>query len=104
MIILRVLDDLTPSCPMYDQVRHHLTVSQDLEGYLIVVEEDDLCRDLALPELASPWTDIPWEGVTRYAGYYHGVVLTNNEFGIEIIIPTSLHIPEAIRQSLDYHL
>ena len=59
-------------------------------GYLILVEEGDTEKPLALPELKCPWADILWEGVSRLDGFYSAVYLTNNEFALEFLIPGRL--------------
>lgn len=77
-----------------------------LEGYVVVVEEVDLKRPLALPELQGEWVDIisRCEGVVRGDGLFHCVYLTNNSFGIELLIPDAAWLPTKLRLRLMEHL
>lgn len=72
-----------------------------LEGYTILVEEEDLKRPLDLPELKCAWIDILWEGVTKKAGHYHAVYLTNNEFTLEFLFPDEDWLDSELRESLE---
>ena len=72
-----------------------------LEGYIILVEEDDLKTPLDLPELKCAWTDILWEGVTKRGGHYHAVYLTNNEFALEFLIPDAEWLDDDLREALE---
>jgi len=69
------------------------------EGYLVLIEPDDCNRDLRLPELRYGLDRMPWEGSSRYPGYFHAMHLTNNEFGISFLIPDS--VDGSLRESLE---
>ena len=77
-----------------------------LEGYVVLVEEDDIKNPLDLPELKGPWVDIinGCEGVVRKDGLFQCVYLTNNEFAIEFLIPNEAWLPEDIRNRINDHL
>ena len=74
-----------------------------LEGYVVLVEEDDLKKPLDLPELKGDWVDIinRCEGVVRKDGLFHLVYLTNNEFGIEFLIPDADWLDHELRTSIE---
>jgi hypothetical protein len=78
----------------------------DLEGYVVLVEEDDIKNPLDLPELKGPWVDIinGCEGVVRKDGLFQCVYLTNNEFAIEFLIPDEDWLPEELKMRLFDHL
>lgn len=71
-----------------------------LEGYIIVVEADDLKQPLDLPELQGEWHQISWEGVFKKGGHFHAIYLTNNEFTLEVIFPDTDWLPADIRANL----
>ena len=76
----------------------------ELHGYVVLIEALDVYREESLPELPCPLADVPWEGVTLKGGFYHAVVLTNNDFGIDFLIPDKPWLSELIRKSLEAHL
>ena len=93
MIVLKRPSDLPRAHPAYEIVRELLSRIQPGEGYLVLIEPEDLDRDLPLPELPMRVDLIDWEGVSRHPGYFHAVHLTNNEFGIGFLIPDSVDGP-----------
>jgi hypothetical protein len=74
-----------------------------LEGYVVLVEEDDLKKPLDLPELKGDWVDIisRCEGVVRKDGLFHLVYLTNNEFALEFLIPDADWLDAELRANLE---
>ncbi len=76
----------------------------DADGYVALIERMDLSLPVLLPEVPLPLSEMRWEGVSKGQGLYHGVVLTNNQFGIDVIIPDALWLPETVRTSLEEHL
>ncbi len=79
-------------------------MESEFEGYVILVEEEDLKQPLDLPELKGDWAEILWEGVSKRDGHYYAVVLRGNEFALEFIFPTSDLIPALIKENLEKHL
>jgi len=77
-----------------------------LEGYVVLVERDDLKKPLDLPELKGDWVDIinQCEGVVLKGGLFHVVYLTNNEFAIEFLIPDAAWVPDELKLRLLDHL
>ncbi|MBT3703409.1 MAG: hypothetical protein HOE62_10870 [Alphaproteobacteria bacterium] len=76
----------------------------ELHGYAVLIEALDVYREAILPELPCPLADVPWEGVTLEGGFYHAVVLTNNTFAIDFVIPDADWLPETLRTSLKENL
>ena len=56
----------------------------DEEGFIVICEDGDQDGPLTSLWPDEPYTlaDIPWEGVMKRPGYYEGIFLANNEFGI----------------------
>lgn len=96
------LQQLSPEHPFNRIIRHHLSNTGHLEGYLILIEEGDATIDL--PELKGSLSDFNWEGVSKLSGFYHAVYLSNNEFVLEFIIPDREWLSAAIRSNLENHI
>ena len=76
----------------------------DADGYVVLIERHDLCLTVLLPEVPLPLSKMRWEGIVEGQGLYHGVVMTNNQFAIDVIIPDAEWLPADVRKSLDEHL
>ena len=103
MILFKTIHDLeklNTTHQFYRAVREHIS---DLPGYIVLIEEKDIHQIIDLPELKCRLEDISWEGVSKSAGYYHAVYLTNNEFALEFIIPDADWLPAELRKSLEAH-
>ena len=74
------------------------------EGYIVLIEEGD--TECILTEIWGNWTmlDIPWEGVMQEDGFFNGIFLANNKFGIVFVIPDAKWINGELRETLLYHL
>ena len=70
------------------------------DGWIVVIEPHD--KDRVLTEIWSDWTllDIPWEAVTLRDGYFIGLFLANNQFGIEFIFPDTEWVDDDLRRVL----
>lgn len=73
-------------------------------GYVVLIDALDVPRPEIVPELPIPLAQVPWEGVTLVNGHFHAVVLTNNSFGIDFLIPNETWLPLSIRKALEGHL
>ncbi len=102
MLILKRPSDLPREHPGFEPARELLARIHPGEGYLVLIEPEDLDRELSLPELPLRLDRIDWDGVSRHPGYFHAVHLTNNEFGIGFLIPDSVDGP--LRARLEEHL
>ena len=85
-------------------IEAYATYNPDEHGYVVLIEAHDVYRQAILPELPCALAKVPWEGVTLEGNYFHAVVLTNNDFGIDFIIPDAKWQPETLRASLEQHL
>ena len=102
MRILKRPSDLPRDHAAYEIAAEILSRIGPGEGYLVLIEPEDLDRDLPLPELPTRLDLIDWEGVSRERGHFHAVHLTNNEFGIGFLIPDSVN--GRLRARLEEHL
>jgi hypothetical protein len=75
-----------------------------LDGYIILVEKDDLKKPLDLTELQGEWADIKWEGVSKKNGYFHAVKLLGNEGALSFYIPDAVWLDSSLRHSLEAHI
>jgi len=73
-------------------------------GYVVLIEALDIHRQRILPELSCSLAEVRWEGVVQSDGYFHAVVITNNSFAIDVVIPDANWLSETIRSSLKEHL
>ena len=109
MIIFKSVTDmnqLAPSDPAYTVIKKHFVRMAEFYpdgGYLILIEEGDTEKPLALPELQRRLKDILWEGVSRLDGFYYAVYLTNNEFALEFLLPDAEWLGGELRKSLEAH-
>lgn len=74
------------------------------DGYAVLIEPQDLSVSALLAEVPLPLLQMPWEGVVRGQGLFHGVVLTNNQFAIDVIIPDAEWLSADVRKSMEEHL
>ena len=67
-------------------------------GYVILIEEADVNR--TLDELWDGCTllNIPWEGIMLRGGFYIGIWLANNEYGLTFVIPDAVWITGELRE------
>jgi hypothetical protein len=68
------------------------------DGYIILVEPEDV--DRTLDELWDGCTllNIPWEGIMLRGGFYIGIWLANNEYGLTFVIPDAVWITGELRE------
>jgi len=77
--------------PIYDTVRKFVATYTDDpsyrpqdDGYVVLIEPDDVDRVL---DIGYRLAEVPFEVVTMIDGYYYGLYLANNQFGISFLIP-----------------
>lgn len=78
--------------------------SPEIDGYIVLVEPDDV--DRVLDDLDLPWrlSEVPFEGVTLIHGHYHAVYLPNNQFALSFLIHDAEWLPDDLRRHLEAHL
>lgn len=74
------------------------------DGYLVLIEKDDIDRPLELFQPPLKLGQIKWEGVTLMDEFFHAVKISNNQFTLSFIIPNESWITGKLRQSLEAHL
>ena len=62
------------------------TYNPDEDGYILLIESGDSDKDIK-PILNATFQDVLWEGFRKVNGYFIGVVMFNNQFGLTVIIP-----------------
>jgi len=74
------------------------------DGYLVLIERQDV--DRVLDDLDMPWrlSDVPFEGVTMVDNCFHAVYLANNQFALGFLIPDEAWLPGELRRALEAHL
>jgi hypothetical protein len=71
------------------------------DGYIILIEPEDAQREL--DELWDGCTllNIPWEGIMLRDGYYTGIWLANNEYGLTFVIPDADWVTGELRDMIE---
>lgn len=95
------LQKVDPRHPFNRILLNFFQQTEQLDGYLILIEEGD--TTVNLPELKRELAQIRWEGVTKLEGFYYAVYLTNNEFALEFVIPDADWLRNDIRTNLERH-
>lgn len=80
------------------------THDPDADGWICLIEREDL--DRPLNEIWDDWTlfDIPWEGITKDGDHYIAVFLANNQFGLAFVIPDAPWLTPAFRNMIEENL
>ena len=76
----------------------------DDEGWIVLVEEQDV--EGPLTDIWDDWTllDVPWEGITKVDGYFQAIFLANNEFGLVFVIPDAPWVNGKLREVIEENL
>jgi hypothetical protein len=71
------------------------------DGYIILIQPEDAQREL--DELWDGCTllNIPWEGIMLRDGFYIGIWLANNEYGLTFVIPDADWVNGKLRDMLE---
>ena len=93
------LSKLSPTDPAYPTVQElidqlitaYTTPGQPYNhedyGYVILIEEGDVDRELDEIWDGCTLLTIPWEGIMLRDGFYTAIYLANNEYGLCFVIP-----------------
>ena len=75
--------------------------SPDDYGYLVLIEPEDVDRELN--EVDMPWTlaDVPWEGASMRQGFYYAVYLGTDDYGMGFVIPDAPWVNGRLREVLE---
>jgi hypothetical protein len=71
------------------------------DGYIILIEPEDV--DRTLDELWDGCTliNIPWEGIMLRDGFYIAIWLANNEYGLTFVIPDADWVTGELREFIE---
>ena len=121
MISFKSVSDLSklppddPAHPIIEDIARILLVTTEsmarpydpeTDGWIVLIEEGD--KDRPLTEIwgddAYSLIEVPWEGVDRQGGFYIGLFLANNDFGLDFVIPNEPWLPTELRNVLEDNL
>jgi hypothetical protein len=85
-------------------INEHPEYRPEDDGYLVLIEPDDVHR--VLDDLDMPWrlSEVPFEAVTVIDGLFHAVYIPNNQFALSILVPDAEWLPEDVRRHLEAHI
>ena len=71
------------------------------DGYIILIQPEDAQREL--DELWDGCTllNIPWEGIMLRDGFFIGIWLANNEYGLTFVIPDAEWVTGELREFIE---
>ena len=71
------------------------------DGYIILIQPEDV--DRTLDELWDGCTllNIPWEGIMLRDGFYTAIYLANNEYGLTFVIPNADWVTGELREMIE---
>ena len=70
-------------------------------GYLVLIEPEDVDRELN--EIDMPWrlVDVPWEGASMRDGFIYAVYLGTDDYGMGFVIPDAPWVNGRLRETLE---
>lgn len=76
----------------------------DDDGWIALIEEQDV--DRVLKEIWTDWTlaEVEWEGITYRDGFWQAIYLADNEKGFVIVIPDAPWISDELRETIECYL
>lgn len=130
MIQFRSISDLPPhdesayesAYSIIEDLAHKLLVTTEsmarpydpeADGWIVLIEEHDVDRPLTeiWGDDAYRLTEIPWDGISHQkgisrhqSGFYIGVFLANNDFGLVFVIPDEPWLPDDLVEVLEDNL
>jgi hypothetical protein len=81
----------------------HFEYDPEEDGYVVLIEEDDVDRDRPLARLCLPYRlcEVPFEAVHMTEGHFCGIYLANNQFAITFLIPDATWVRGKLRRHLE---
>lgn len=70
-------------------------------GYVILIGEGDVHRELTELWDGCRLTNIPWEGIMLRGDFYIGIYLANNEYGLCFVIPDQPWVDGELRAMIE---
>ena len=79
----------------------HFEYDPEEDGYVVLIEQDDVDRVLA--DLCLPYRlhEVPFEAVHMAEGHFCGIYLANNQFAITFLIPDAEWLTADVRRHLE---
>lgn len=74
------------------------------DGYLVLIERDDVDRVLDDLNIAYRLSEVPFESVKMIDGHFYAFYLPNNQFGLIFLIPDNEWVSGELRRHLEDHL
>ena len=74
------------------------------DGYLVLIERDDVDRVLDDLDIPHRLSELPYEAVDMIDGHFHAFYIPNNQFCIDFLIPDEAWLPGHVRRHLEAHL
>jgi hypothetical protein len=71
------------------------------DGYIILIEPEDVDRTLDELWDVATLLNIPWEGIFLQGNYYVGIALLNNEYGLTFVIPDAPWVDGELREMIE---
>lgn len=89
-------------------VAHYILTQPDYnadnDGYVVLVEREDVDCELVGLRLSYRLYEIPFEAVKRIDSYFLASYVPNNQFVMSFLIPDEPWIDSALRSHLESHL
>ena len=73
-------------------------------GYVILIQEGDVDRNLDEIWDGCTLLDIYWEGIMKQGDFFIAIYLANNEYGLVFVIPDAPWVNGELRQMIDDNL
>ena len=71
------------------------------DGYIILIEPQDVDRTLDELWDGATLLSIPWEGLFLQGDFYIGIYLANNEYGLTFVIPDAGWVTGELRTMIE---
>ena len=71
------------------------------DGYIILIEPEDVDRTLDELWDGATLLNIPWEGIFLRGDFYIGIYLANNEYGLTFVIPDADWVTGELRDMIE---
>ena len=94
--VKELVDQLITAYTTPDQPYNH----EDY-GYVILIEEGDVDRELDEIWDGCTLLNIPWEGIMLRDGFYTAIYLANNEYGLTFVIPDADWVTGELRSMIE---
>ena len=71
------------------------------DGYILLVQKNDVDRTLDELWDGATLLNIPWEGITLQDDFYIAIYLANNEYGLSFVIPDADWVDGELREMIE---